>query len=272
MLKAREREDQDEPEDHQSARDPEDAVANLPDPETLRERDQEQHRREHHGRPDVVVGVGPGGRSLHEGAGRQFVQVRAPLELGIDVLGHEARPGRRLRVRERVGREPRVEGDLVLGAEATFVQRHQLGSPLEPCLDPRVERGDVEQALLSSQRQELVGAKTDRRGLGIELRFMAVPPRRLIPAPGGRDRDEGEEERLQDLDDLLPARLRRWGRRILAFSSGKGPRDLDVEVVLHPHHRQGRVRPSVGSSRPLGRSYSSSGPASSCNAAFDGAK
>ena len=67
---------------------------------------------------------------------------------------------------------------------------------------------------------------------------MAVPPRRLIPAPGGRDRDEREEERLEDLDDLLPARLRGWGLRILALPVRKGAGYLDVEVVLHPHRRQ----------------------------------
>jgi len=53
------------------------------------------------------------------------------------------------------------------------------------------------------------------------------------------ERDEGEEERLQDLDDLLPARFRRSSLRILAFAFGKRPRDLDVEVVLHPHRQPG---------------------------------
>ena len=170
--------------------------------------------------------------SLEE-AVRAFVQLRALLEQRVDVLGHEARAGRRVGVRERIERDPGIERDLELRAEPAFVQSGELIVPIARRLDPRVERGDVEEALLAAERERLVGLDPGRGGPPVELGLPPVPPRRLVAAPGGRDRDDPEEDRLRDLDDQVRAgprgaRQAVFGREVL--------RDLGVEVLRHALH------------------------------------
>ena len=78
------------------------------------------------------------------------------LGLGVVVLGHEDRPGRRIRVRERVRLQPCVERHAVLGTEPVHVDRRELPLTLIAGLDPGVERRDVQQPLLAAERRCVV--------------------------------------------------------------------------------------------------------------------
>jgi len=98
-------------------------------------------------------------------------------------------------------------------------------------LNPRVERRNVEKTLLPTECQELVGVDPRGRSFPVQLRLQAVPPGRLISAPGDRDCDDRENHDLEDLDRLVPARLRPIRRAVPTLT--QFPCDLDANLVGH---------------------------------------
>jgi hypothetical protein len=88
-------------------------------------------------------------------------------DLRIAVFGHEAWAGRRGWIREGVGLQPGVEGDLEFVAEPAHVQRSQFIAALVPGLDPCVARRDIQETLLASQGHELIGLDPESRSLRI---------------------------------------------------------------------------------------------------------
>jgi hypothetical protein len=204
----------------------------------LGEREQEQHGREDHGRADVLVGLMACLRPLVEGPVGDVVQPGALVEEVVLVLGHEARTGWRVGVRERIDGDPGVEGDLELRTEPALVERGEVVESLVPRLDPRVERGDVEQSLLTAEGECLIRLVAYRRGRAVELRLAPVPPRCVVAAPCGGDGDDREEERLDDLDGLFPSAL----RRTAALRRDERLGDLAVEFFRHRHLVRRKLR------------------------------
>ena len=131
-----------------------------------------------------------------------------PLDVaGVHVLGHEGRTRRCAGVVERVGLQPRVERDLVFGAESAHVEGGELLVARLLCLDPRVERRDVEELLLTTERDRLVRLDPHTRGRPVQERLAPVPSRGLVATPRGRDRNRGQHDDRQDLGDLAPVTL-----------------------------------------------------------------
>ena len=98
--------------------------------------------------------------------------------------------------------DPRIERDLELGAEPPHVEGGELLVARALGLDPRVERGDVQELLLSSERQRLIGLDPQPRRRPVEVGLPSVPPRGLVAAPRGRDRHDREKDHLEDLGEL----------------------------------------------------------------------
>jgi hypothetical protein len=74
-------------------------------------------------------------------------------------------------------------------------------------LDPRVERRDVEQALLSAERRGQSCLDPYARCLVVQEGLAAVPPGRLVPAPGRGDRHDRQDHGLDDLAEFPPPAL-----------------------------------------------------------------
>jgi hypothetical protein len=152
------------------------------------------------------------------------------LDLLVVVLRHEARTRGRVGVGERPGLKPRVEGDPELGRESVDVE---VGDPilsLRTGLDPRVERRDVEQALLSAERRGQPCLDPYARCLVVQEGLATVPPRRLVAAPGRGDRHDGQDHDLDDLAEFPPPALL---PRCLRVTLTQGVGGLDVHVLGH---------------------------------------
>src|SRR4029078_1928017 len=121
--------------------------------------------------------------ALLEDPRRLLVQRVALLDLRIRVLRHEAGPGRRVGIREGMARDPRGEGRLESRAEPADVQRRERVVALLLGLDPRVEGRDIQELLLTAERELFVRLDPDGRGGAVALGLGTVPPRRLIAAP-----------------------------------------------------------------------------------------
>ena len=102
------------------------ATHSSPDPEpeeaeALAEGDQEQHRREQHRSPHVLLPGLSRVRALVEDLGGVCVQLGAALVVAVVVLRHEHRACRGPRVHEGMQREPGPEGRAELEAEALLI-------------------------------------------------------------------------------------------------------------------------------------------------------
>src|SRR4029453_10085487 len=105
--------------------------------------------------------------------------------------------------------EPGREGRAVLGPEPVLVLRRELRLSLEPGLEPEAERARVVELLLSPARLRRGRLDADPGGGPVELRRLTVPAGGLVPRPGGGHSDEGEQDRLADLDQrpVIPRAL-----------------------------------------------------------------
>ena len=106
------------------------------------------------------------------------------------VLRHDERRRRRVRVRQRLRREPGCERRLELRAEASLVELLELGLVLRVRVDPLDEGRDVDLLLGLGETLRSRGVDSDRVGAARRLRLLAVPARRLVPAPGRGDGGE----------------------------------------------------------------------------------
>jgi GAF domain-containing protein len=125
---------------------------------------------------------------------RRHLGVRIePLGLslrGEPVLRHDERRRRRVRVRQRLRREPGCERRLELRAEASLVELLELGLILRVRVDPLDERRDIDFLLSLCEALGTGGVDSDRVRTARRLRLLAVPARRLVSAPGGGDGGE----------------------------------------------------------------------------------
>src|SRR5216683_8101058 len=115
------------------------------------------------------------------------------------VLGHVGRPGRRVGVVQRAGRQPGVEGHPESRPEAAFGDHLLLRAVQGECDEPGVEcpgvevadrlRAEVGPGIEVSQRRSV--CEVDPRG--------GAPARGRIARPGGRYGDQRQQQGLADL-------------------------------------------------------------------------
>src|SRR5262249_6308749 len=173
--------------------DREEHEAHLEDAEPLADGDQEQNGRKEDRRPDVLVAGLTRVRALLEHVGCLLIQACASLEQGVTVLRHIDRSRRRVAIGERVRRQPGVERGSILEAEALLVGACHTRVAVELLAQPKVERRTVVDLFLAAPRLALARRDSNAGRRPIELRRSAVPERGLIPAPGGRDRNDGKQ-------------------------------------------------------------------------------
>ncbi len=172
--------------------------------EALRDRDHEEDRREQHRVPQVPLGIVAGGGALIEHGRRGRVQPRGGLEAWVPVLRHCPGAGRSRRVGKRIGLQPVQERGPVVRCKPTHVERLEGGVAGRPGLQVRGKERDVGDELLTAVSGCRVGLEPVRRSVPVQQRLLAVPRSRLVPAPGGGDRNGCQHDDLYDLDEGLP--------------------------------------------------------------------
>src|SRR5262249_12927596 len=110
------------------------------------------------------------------------------------------------------------------------------------CLEPRARGRRVVQLQLAATGQQALGGEPDPGGRAVELGLTAVPLRRLVAAPRGRDRDEREDDAFDDLERPFAEESM---RRVSVSMLVQVLRDLDVRSLGH-----GSRRPYSGLSGP----------------------
>ncbi len=163
--------------------------------------DQEQHGGQEHRDPDVVVAdVARVVAGVELGGGRGVQRVALGLGRQL-VLRHVGRAGRGVRVVQRVGGHPGVEGDPERGPEAPHRDPLLLLVVQGERDEPGVEGGRVEVAQL--QGGDVVPGGEVAQGGGprdLDPR-RGPPPSRRVAGPGGGDRDQRQQYGLADLHD-----------------------------------------------------------------------
>ena len=193
--------DQHDRQDQQHGAERDQEVADAGQLERAADADQEEDRGQEDGNPDVVVTdqAGPVAR-VELRVSRVVVPVGLRLGRKL-VLRHVSRAGRGVRIVQRVGRHPRVEGNPEHRAEASLGDCLLLRAVQGERDEPGVERRGVEVAL--RQRREVVagGEVAQRGGPGDVDAGCRSPPCRRVPSPGSGDRDQSQQQGLADLND-----------------------------------------------------------------------
>src|SRR6266496_6840440 len=139
--------------------------------EPLSERNQKEDRSQQNRAADISFRDFSGMCTFCECGRGLLVQLSRFLEQWIVILGREA--GTRLRVYpvERVGLEPGVKRDAVLGAEPTDIGISEFLVLCLMRLEPVVEDHDIQQSLLSAFGGSDPGLHAQPRGVPIQERL-----------------------------------------------------------------------------------------------------
>src|SRR5262245_47770615 len=122
--------------------------------------------------------------------------------LGVVVFGHEDRAGGSLRVVEWIGLHPSCECGSILIAKASLEKLCRLCFAIEPGNKPAIKAIVVINPLLACQGGKPFRGDSKLIRLRVVLCASSSPFCRLIPAPSGSDGDQGEDQCLDNFDDL----------------------------------------------------------------------
>ena len=169
--------------------------------------DDEEDAREDHGHADVVVAGLCRPVTLGVEGMRFGVESPRGVQPGLLVLRHVLRALRGVRIRERVGREPGAKRGLVAGPEPPLGEGLAEDVTAEVGVEPDAE---VHRILSAHRRRVLEAAvrpRLDRRRIRQMDVGRALPLRRRVPRPGGGQRHDREQHRLDDQDHLVTTRV-----------------------------------------------------------------
>ena len=161
-----------------------------------------------HGLPNVALrGLASGGAGFEHRLGPFVQRVGRSIRSGLRYSGMKIGPGGAAgfangRVSSHASNATRYSG-----LKRSNEQIRQLFVALLVRLDPGVERRDVLELLLRTQRLGGFRLEVQTRRRPVQERLTAVPPGSLVSAPRGRDRHDREDHHLDDLDELLPTAL-----------------------------------------------------------------
>ena len=165
------------------------------------QRHREQHDGEHVVRRALEV-------ALHHfgGGGRRGIQARRFGPGRRLVLLHLERRERRVGIGERIRCQPRVERGPEVRTEPRFEEVLEDFVPGRVGLDPLDVRGDIDLRLGFGQALRASGVDAQGVRTASRLDLFTVPPVGLIAAPSRGDRGERQQERGEDLDEIVVLR------------------------------------------------------------------
>src|SRR5438067_10471875 len=129
--------------------------------------------------------------------------------LGIVILGHEDRAGRRLCAVKRIGAQPGCEGRSILVAKASLEELRRLRLTIELGGKPTVEGIAVVDPLLACQGGKPFSSNSEPTRFGVLLCTFSGPLRRLVPTPRGGHSNESEYQRFDNFNRFKTGLRRR---------------------------------------------------------------